>query len=377
MKTRSLSPHRLPSRLVRPRRKGVIIVLCAFLIQAMFAFCALAIDLGFIVLTSQQLQNAADAAALAAVLELKSAAAGDTVEVLKQRALEQATLAGSLNRAATRPVVIGASDVEFGDRSFNTATGRFETEYGADLAHVNSVRVDIAFDGDGVPAGYTGTDWVPRDGRQELELFFGRVIDVPTTIVRATSAANLAPRDLVFCIDISGSMFGQSGGNTNRRGETILPLLMDQIYSGAATTWPLQWYDPAHYKGNYQRLWNESMVNGTFGTPAQTAAFLAQEFPDRNPATPWTHWKWRAFCDWNFASLGGGFNTVESARVYNGNGETKNINVSMTANAKTGFGGGGTNINGRSLFPRPTTATPLKNPPALGTYSATGAHFGP
>ncbi|HEY1065022.1 MAG TPA: vWA domain-containing protein, partial [Pirellulales bacterium] len=174
-------------------------------------------------------------------------------------------------------------------------------------------------------------NWTPRTGRERLDLFFGRVIHVNDTVVSGASKANLAPRDLVFCIDVSGSMFGGSGGNTNNSGTTMLPLLLGNIYTASSVSgrYP-QWYDKATYYNNYQKQWEDSMSNETWGTTTQRNAFVAQEFPDRDSAEPWKHWKWKAFCDWNFASSGGGFNTVGSARVYNGNGETQNFNVPMT-----------------------------------------------
>ena len=49
----------------KPERRGVILVISAALLVVIFAIAALSLDVGFICLAVRQLQNAADAAALA------------------------------------------------------------------------------------------------------------------------------------------------------------------------------------------------------------------------------------------------------------------------------------------------------------------------
>src|SRR3972149_2657412 len=64
-----------------PHRRGVVVVLTAFLLTVLFAFLALSVDTGRVVLTETQMQNAADAASLAASQEIQAAvhAAGQGV----------------------------------------------------------------------------------------------------------------------------------------------------------------------------------------------------------------------------------------------------------------------------------------------------------
>src|SRR5262245_48586607 len=64
-----------------PQRRGVVVVLTAFLLTVLFGFLALSVDTGRVVLTETEMQNAADAASLAASQEIQAAvyAAGQGV----------------------------------------------------------------------------------------------------------------------------------------------------------------------------------------------------------------------------------------------------------------------------------------------------------
>ena len=59
----------MKSRNYRTRRKGSVVVLTAFMMVAMFAMLAFAVDIGFYQATQTQLQRTADAAAIAATGE--------------------------------------------------------------------------------------------------------------------------------------------------------------------------------------------------------------------------------------------------------------------------------------------------------------------
>src|SRR3954467_10116397 len=57
----------------RRDRRGIIVVLTSFLLTVLFAFVALSVDTGRVVLTETRMQNAVDAAALAASQEITAA----------------------------------------------------------------------------------------------------------------------------------------------------------------------------------------------------------------------------------------------------------------------------------------------------------------
>src|SRR3954464_2506284 len=54
-------------------RRGIIVVLTSFLLAVLFAFVALSVDTGRVVLTETKMQNAVDAASLAASQEITAA----------------------------------------------------------------------------------------------------------------------------------------------------------------------------------------------------------------------------------------------------------------------------------------------------------------
>src|SRR5262245_51575057 len=80
MSRQNLQPAERTARRWQDRR-GVIVVLTAFLLTVLFAFLALSVDTGRVVLTETEMQNAADAASLAASQEIQAAvhAAGQGV----------------------------------------------------------------------------------------------------------------------------------------------------------------------------------------------------------------------------------------------------------------------------------------------------------
>ena len=62
--------RRVKDWLQNPRRRGATLVMFAFLLVFVIAMVAFAVDIGFLTLTKTRLQNAADAASLAAAQEL-------------------------------------------------------------------------------------------------------------------------------------------------------------------------------------------------------------------------------------------------------------------------------------------------------------------
>lgn len=94
----------------KSRERGSIMIMVAVSMVMIFAFAVLAIDISLVLLAKNQLQNAADAAALAAALEL-----GQTMGDQAAATNEAIEIAG-LNRAVQtvqQPVVITAANVTF------------------------------------------------------------------------------------------------------------------------------------------------------------------------------------------------------------------------------------------------------------------------
>ena len=233
-------------------RRGAILILGAFMMIVFCGFAAFAIDLGYIALTQAQLQNTADASALAAVLELKDADANATQAGLRAQAVAEAIYAASLNKAGGRFVELREEDILFGNRHFDNGgfTTNWEGGYAPDGSVLpgdignlprNAIQVAIHYDEN------TGN-------RRELDLWFARLIGKKTAAVSGFSRGHLTPRDLVFVLDISNSMNNDSENFSGR--DTIIRKLLNypsgDYYGntgGSSTTEPRIEVD-LYFRGN-------------------------------------------------------------------------------------------------------------------------------
>lgn len=116
MRRMSRNCHRLKVRAARSDRRGAISVLAAFMLVILFAFMAMAIDIGRVMHKRTSMQNACDAAALAASLEITEAAAQaaangqDPASFSEQQAQQMAFDVAFANGVS----IDQANDVEFG-----------------------------------------------------------------------------------------------------------------------------------------------------------------------------------------------------------------------------------------------------------------------
>lgn len=290
-------------------RRGVILILSTFLVIAGFGMGAFAIDLGWMVLTQAELQNAADSASLAAVLELKAASEGLSQSEIKNNAIQEALLAASFNQAANRDVILDPSQIVLGNRHYDSGDWEtlFEGDPGfGDLAY-NAVKVDVAFDEASGP-------------RRELELFFARVLGVTETPIFAGSQAHLTPRDMAFLMDISRSM-SYDTGDSDGLANVLYPEISDHDREYVAPHWA---------GGFYQYTWERSVLNLVWGDDInEMLDFAEREFQGAEPyfnydpsitweqaqADPnliakmfptrvWLHWKFKAFSDYVYETSG-------------------------------------------------------------------------
>lgn len=181
------------------KRKGIVTVLAAFTLTAMFAFVAFAVDTAKLSLTQTNIQTAADAASLAASQEITRAIhdAGvnggsfdvgidsPAVAVARQMAVDVA--------AANGAWVDPDRDVKFGNRKYNPATGGWVTNW--NTGPINTVQVDVRRD---------NAD--PSAEDSEVPLSFGWAVGRDSAPLLASSAAFVESRDLVVVLDFSGSM---------------------------------------------------------------------------------------------------------------------------------------------------------------------------
>src|SRR3989304_216072 len=160
----------------RRNRRAVVLVLAAILLVVMFAFLAFAVDLGFIALTHTQLQNAADSAALAAAAY---------VPTNMDDATNEAKEFASYGDGGGKQVENESVNVEFGTWDIDLRVFTSSPIPG------NAVRVTVERD--------TG-----KGGK--IPLFFGPILGQNNFESRASAVAMTNPRDIVFVVDLSGSM---------------------------------------------------------------------------------------------------------------------------------------------------------------------------
>lgn len=136
-----------------------------------FAFVAFAIDLSYVSVVGTELQNAADSAALAAVMQIHEGEAA---------AVDEAVDTAVANHAGGSPAALTTSDIEFG--RFDTTSRQFTP--GGNNA--NAIRVTARV--------------------TDKPLFFAPIIGHDDFTMSRSAVAMVKPRDIVFCIDLSGSM---------------------------------------------------------------------------------------------------------------------------------------------------------------------------
>ncbi len=170
-------------------------VLSAFSLIIVLGFVALAVDISYISLTRTRMQNACDAAALAAAMEITHAVqtAGPDVADVTAYALSEARQRASEVAALNGVYVDPNLDVEFGQRMINSNTGEATINWGSSPANV--VRVT---------ARRSAEDASAPDGR--LKLFFGPVISTDSANLMTQAAAYVESRDIALVLDFSASM---------------------------------------------------------------------------------------------------------------------------------------------------------------------------
>lgn len=215
-------------------RRGIIVVLTGFVLTVLFAFVSMSVDSGRIVLTETQMQNAVDAAALAASQEITASieAAGqgegdpgtDANSIAVQAARQMAADVAAANGVYIDP----DTDVQFGKRYYDEAADDWPIAW--DSSPYNVVRVK---------ARRTNADDLEApDG--ELPLAFGWAIGRESVPVATSATAFVEARDLVLVLDFSGSMNDDSSMNSSlsmTQVEEALDNMWDELRE-ADPKWP-------------------------------------------------------------------------------------------------------------------------------------------
>jgi Flp pilus assembly protein TadG len=196
------------------RRRGVILLLTAIMLVFMVGLLALAIDVGYLELAKAQLQEAADAAALAA-----------TAELIDDNALTGVSnMSGEINNARSMAVQYGAANPvcrsvpTVDSNPSNNAAGDVVIGY---LSNPSDRMQSLDFSDPNQANAVQVTVQRTTAENGEVKLFFARIFGSSTYAVRATATAAMVN--------------GFSGFETpaNRSNLEILPFAVDQQTWGA------------------------------------------------------------------------------------------------------------------------------------------------
>ncbi len=213
-------------------RRGAIAALSAVIMVVMLGFVAFTVDVGYIQLTKTQLQTAADAAALAAAMEI-SGTATPTQVMANGRIAAQQMLAMHRNGDKSSTTCDVNTDVLFGRSSWNSSTQKYDYFWGPNEYPFNVVKVRAM--------RTTGSS----AGDNRLPLFFSPFMGSQKADVGAEAIATFHPRDIMIVLDFSSSMnddssFGAIGtlGRTYVEGNllTMYQQLGSPVYGNMTFT---------------------------------------------------------------------------------------------------------------------------------------------
>lgn len=186
----------------RRRRRGNVLVLCAFMMVGLLAMIAFAVDIGYILVARDQLQRSADASALAAAWELVDADAptgNSDVLQMTSNARSIATQYAASNTVLASPPTLGNNDVRVGYLSNPFDPACVFTTVGSGMPNAVQVAVRRA-----------------RDQNGEVPLFFAPVLGVDRVATEAEATA-------VLINSIGGFQTPADGSNLN-----LLPFALDE-----------------------------------------------------------------------------------------------------------------------------------------------------
>lgn len=198
-----------------------MVVLAAVTLAVMFAFVALSVDTGLIALTQTNLQNAVDAASLAAAQELtvsiqEGEGGGGAGSEAVAAARQMATDVAEANGVYVDP----NRDVEFGKRSFDEQSNSWTIIWGVEPYNVVKVT-----------ALRNQADLSAPDG--SLPMSFGWAVGRESVDLSVSAAAFIEARDIALVLDYSGSM----NYDSQFREETLETLGQDAIEDNLEDIW--------------------------------------------------------------------------------------------------------------------------------------------
>ena len=185
-------------------QSGATAIVVAIVIPILIGITALAVDIGYVMATRNELQNVADAAALAATRQLGAIYQGMSYAEQQNYICDPLTIrpiardVAGKNQAARMGITLNDADIIIGDWDSNALT------FDPTLAQPDAVRVIARRDG---------------DANGPIATFFARILGIDTVDVTATATAALTgqgtaePGELELPVGISRWFFDEDACN--------------------------------------------------------------------------------------------------------------------------------------------------------------------
>jgi hypothetical protein len=255
--------------LTRMPRKGSVSVLVVGALIAILGMCALSVDMGMVTLARQQLQVAADAAALSAATTLR-------LGMNQQAAIDAAISVAADHHCLRQPVVIDpASDIQVG--VWNSATSQvddwFESSAGEVAAQGGTLAVRVT-------ARRTAAS-----AAGAIPMYFARAIGITAVDVQTSAIGALEirryerpPVEAVVLQDFSGSFSGEFAQARTATSEFV------RVFGDAAKADDQIGYagfsDDVIGPGVYPEAgWAEDPAFSAYGAWRPAAGLLARNYP--------------------------------------------------------------------------------------------------
>jgi len=206
---------RIASLAHRSTRRGTVLPMLALCLVALFAFVALAVDLGMLAVSRTRCQNGADSAALAGCRQLNNKPSAVNSNLPSGVTVARGTVTGNNHLSASTFANADIQKVEVGQYLYDFTSQQFKVTAWTDATNNQAT----------VPA--TGS-WTAI--RVTLAVsqptYFMKVWGVNTMPTGATATAIYRPRDTAFVLDMTGSMAFGSQFNYNSKSnnpDTLVP----------------------------------------------------------------------------------------------------------------------------------------------------------
>ncbi|MEO8496394.1 MAG: vWA domain-containing protein [Planctomycetota bacterium] len=249
-------------------RRGAVTVLAAFLLVGVFAFVAFAVDTGLMTLTQSEMQNAVDAAALAASQEITGAifdagqnggdATIDANSIAVENARAMAAQVAELNGVFVDP----NQDVQFGKRMYDASTETWPIEWG--VGPYNVVKVS---------ARRNNADTSQPDGR--VRLSFGWAVGMTSVEMITSATAFVEARDIELVLDFSASMNDDSSiVSFGSLGQSNVEASLDGMWNALVAANP-KWPGTTTAKFPSSGFGNVNSYYGTYVSSSTTSTIYS------------------------------------------------------------------------------------------------------